>query len=128
MDCSPTGGSVHGILQMILEFPCPPPGDLLNPGVKPTSRTSLALVGMFFATSTTWEVQLQWQFSMNESVYSMQSPSESHRLLFAEIGKLIKGLRIAKTTLKRTNNVGSVRLYDFKTYYKSHDLKLGKEF
>ena len=50
------------------------------------------------------------------------------RLIFAEIDKLIKGLRIAKTTLKRTNNVGRVRLYDFKTYYKSRDLKLGKEF
>ena len=39
MDCSPPGSSVHGILQArILEWmPCPPPGDLPNPGMEPTS-------------------------------------------------------------------------------------------
>ena len=37
MDCRPPGSSVHGILQVrILDgFPCPPPGDLHNPGIKP---------------------------------------------------------------------------------------------
>ena len=38
MDCSPPGCSVHGILQArILELPCPPPGDLRNPGIEPRS-------------------------------------------------------------------------------------------
>ena len=39
MDCSPPGSSVHGILQArILErVTCCPPGDLPDPGVKPTS-------------------------------------------------------------------------------------------
>ena len=39
MDCSPPGSSVHGILQMrILDgVPCPPPGDLPNPGIRPRS-------------------------------------------------------------------------------------------
>ena len=39
MDCSPPGSSVHGILQArILEWlPCPPPGDLPNPGIEPGS-------------------------------------------------------------------------------------------
>ena len=38
MDCSPPGSSVHGIFQArILEWmPCPPPGDLSNPGIKTT--------------------------------------------------------------------------------------------
>ena len=36
-------------------LPCPPPGDLPNPGVKPRSLTSTALVGRFFITSTPWE-------------------------------------------------------------------------
>ena len=31
---------------------CPPPGDLLNPGVEPAS---LALAGGFFTTSATWK-------------------------------------------------------------------------
>ena len=35
------------------EFPCPPPGDFPNPGIKPASLTSPALAGRFFTTSTT---------------------------------------------------------------------------
>ena len=31
-------------------LPCPPPGDLPNPGIKPTSPVALALEGGFFAT------------------------------------------------------------------------------
>ena len=33
---------------------CPPPGDLLNPEMKPVSLTSPALAGRFFNTSATW--------------------------------------------------------------------------
>ena len=33
-------------------WPCPPPGDLPNPGIEPTSP---ALAGVFFTTNTTWE-------------------------------------------------------------------------
>ena len=29
-------------------LPCPPPGDLLNPGIEPVSLMSSALVGGFF--------------------------------------------------------------------------------
>ena len=36
-------------------LPCPPPGDLPDPGIKPTSLMSPALAGGFFITSTTWE-------------------------------------------------------------------------
>ena len=36
-------------------LPCPPPGDLPNPGIKPASLMSPALAGEFFTTSTTWE-------------------------------------------------------------------------
>ena len=41
MDCSPPGSSVHGILQArILGWvPCPPPGDLHNPGINPKAPT-----------------------------------------------------------------------------------------
>ena len=51
MDCSPLGSSVHGILQArILELPCPSPGDLPDPGIKPTSHVAPALAGRFFTT------------------------------------------------------------------------------
>ena len=36
-------------------LPFPPPGDLLDSGIKPTSLTSPELTGRFFSTSTTWE-------------------------------------------------------------------------
>ena len=38
-------------------FPCPPPGDLPNPGIKPESLMSPALASVFFTTSATWEAQ-----------------------------------------------------------------------
>ena len=36
MDYSPPGSSVHGILQATIqsELPCPPPGDLPDPGIE----------------------------------------------------------------------------------------------
>ena len=36
-------------------LPCPPPGDLPNPGIEPTSLMSPALAGGFFTVSITWE-------------------------------------------------------------------------
>ena len=36
-------------------LPCPPPGDLPNPGIKPTSLTSPALAGRFSTTRATRE-------------------------------------------------------------------------
>ena len=36
-------------------LPCPPPGDLPDPGIEPTSLMSFALAGRFFTISTTWE-------------------------------------------------------------------------
>ena len=37
-------------------LPCPPPGDLSDPGIKPASLLSPALAGRFFSTSATREV------------------------------------------------------------------------
>ena len=36
-------------------MPCPPPGDLSDPGIESAFLTSPALVGGFFTTSATWE-------------------------------------------------------------------------
>ena len=36
-------------------LPCPPPGNLRNPGIKPLSLMSPELAGGFFTISTTWE-------------------------------------------------------------------------
>ena len=55
--CRPPGSPVHGISRQeyLSGFSCPPPGDLPNPGIKPTSLMSPALAGGFFATSSKWE-------------------------------------------------------------------------
>ena len=41
-------------------LPCPPPGNLPDPGIKSMSLTSPALAGRFFTTSTIWEA---WNLS-----------------------------------------------------------------
>ena len=52
MDCSPQSSSVHGILQarILNMLPFPTPGDLPDPGIKPRSFVSPALVSRFFTT------------------------------------------------------------------------------
>ena len=60
MDRSPSGSSIHGILQArILEwFAISFSGDLPDPGIDPTSLKSPALASQFFTTSATWESAL----------------------------------------------------------------------
>ena len=36
-------------------LPCPPPGDLPDPGIEPTSLMSPALAGKFFTTNASWQ-------------------------------------------------------------------------
>ena len=54
MDCSPSAPLSMGFSRQEewSELPCPPPGDIPNPGVKSASP---ALAGGFFTTSATWE-------------------------------------------------------------------------
>ena len=58
MHSSPPGSSVMGFSRQECwsGLPCPPPGDLADSGIKNASLISPALAGMFFTTSTTWEV------------------------------------------------------------------------
>ena len=39
-------------------LPCPPPGHLPDPRIKPTYLMSLALAGGLFTTSTSWEAHI----------------------------------------------------------------------
>ena len=43
-------------------WPCPPPGDLPDPGIKPASPMSPALAGRFFTTNVTWEAPVDTQY------------------------------------------------------------------
>ena len=70
MNCSLPGSSVHGILQAKhwSGLPCPPPGDLLNPGMEPTSLMFPALAGRFSTISATWEALLPLYLIYNHVV------------------------------------------------------------
>ena len=59
MDCRPPGSLSMGFSRQEYwsGLPCPPPGDLPDPGIEPKSLRSPALAGKLFATSATWEAQ-----------------------------------------------------------------------
>ena len=48
-------------------LPCPLPGDLLDPGIKPSSLMSPALADGFFTTNVTWEIE----FKTKQSKYCL---------------------------------------------------------
>ena len=52
------------------ELPCPPPGDLPEPEIKPMSLTSPALASGSFTTSTTWEIYLLLMYHLWRNVHS----------------------------------------------------------
>ena len=57
MDYMQPGSSVHGDSPDKKEegLPCPPPGDLPDPGIESVSPLSSTLVGGSFTTRPTWE-------------------------------------------------------------------------
>ena len=50
-------------------LPCPPPGDLPDPGIEPAFLTSPALAGGFFTTSTTLEENYHITQQFHSQVY-----------------------------------------------------------
>ena len=67
MDCSLPDSSVHGILQArVLEWVAILlPGDLLNPGIKPTSFMSPPSACRFLTISTIWEADKTVHTNLN---------------------------------------------------------------
>ena len=57
IDYSLRGSSIMGFSRQEYwsGLPCPPPGDLPDPGIEFASLISPALAGGFFTTSATWE-------------------------------------------------------------------------
>ena len=64
-------------------LPCPPPGDLPDPGIEPVSLLSPALAGGFFTTSATWEAQVK----VTQSCLTLCDPRDYtvHEILQARI-------------------------------------------
>ena len=55
-------------------LPCPPPGDLLDPRIKPVSLVSPALAGWFFTTSIIWEASRPFLSASKEGTYMCYCP------------------------------------------------------
>ena len=78
-------------------FPFSSPGDLLNPGIEPTSLISPALAGKFFTTSAVWEAQQvtnQWaKVGAPPNMYTTSFSVSSERIsVFRELSGLSRSL------------------------------------
>ena len=81
MNFSPPGSSAHGRTPP----PCPPPGDLHNPGIKPMSLKSPALAGRFFTTSATRKQQLELNL---EQQTDSKSGKENIKVVYCHLAYL----------------------------------------
>ena len=87
MDCRLPGASVHGILQARI-LPCPPPGDIPDPGMESISLMSPASSGEFFTTSVTWGIcHISKQRMLQSS---------SHHIRAIPKGQALRRLRMSK--------------------------------
>ena len=69
-------------------LPCPPPGDLPDPGIEPTSLMSPALAGRFFTTRITWKIHYLSEFTQTYVIESMMPSNHltlCHPLLLPSI-------------------------------------------
>ena len=66
-------------------LPCPPPWDLPDPGIEPTSLKSPALAGGFFTTSATWEAGVPSSLENHEN-HCRTSSTTSSSLTVLEVG------------------------------------------
>ena len=77
-------------------LPCPPPGDLPDPGMEPASLMSPALAGRFFTTSATWEApKIRIQGSKKKKIrkHLMSFPPSSQGGSYNQMPDLIVGLK-----------------------------------
>ena len=77
MDCKLPGSSVHRILQQEYwsGLPFPSPGDLPDPGIKPTSPVSLALADGFFTTEPAGKPPVGWiENTQRHTIYNLTIP------------------------------------------------------
>ena len=67
---------VHETLQasILSGLPCPPPGDLPNPGIKPTAPMSPALASRFFTSMATYCLKLQMTVALKVCLRTSNLP------------------------------------------------------
>ena len=64
-------------------LPCPPPGHLSDPRIKPASLMSPALAGGFFNTSATWEAPPSSFFNSSLLLKSLLQLSFTYTVIFS---------------------------------------------
>ena len=101
MDCRQPGPSVHGILHSrILDWVAmssPPPGDLPNPEIEPTSLTSPSLAGGFFTFSATWEALSNCR-TLYHTYLVTTIPLNNVPIIFLDLSRDFPGSVLAKTS------------------------------
>ena len=94
---------VHGTLEarLLQWVACPSPGDLPNPGTKPTSLTSLALAGEFFTISATWEATCSSYVNKDERCCTISPSCTSHIsfLIFLSLEAHVDLLALSRASL-----------------------------
>jgi len=65
-------------------LPCPPPGDLPEPGIKPVSPP--VLVGGFFTISTTWE-SMKVKVKVAQLYLTISNPMDYIYIQFMEFSR-----------------------------------------
>ena len=89
-------------------LPCPPPGDIPNPGIEPASLKFAPLVGRLLTTSTTWEaltIYCLWSIAW-ATIMKGLPPAFSVSL----------GIKINTNTLQ--NELTKLASFDSQEYYK----------
>ena len=77
-------------------WPCPPPGDLPDPGIEPLSLTSPALAGGSFTTSATWEASSyqhnlrRWKEPLYFRIPTLQCDINNFKSVTVKFSKLMR--------------------------------------
>ena len=82
-------------------LPCPAPGNLPDPGIKPASLTSPALAGQFFTTRATGEALLNTGVGQYLSHSPAWSPLLGHTELTNTIGAAVSPPNLSQPTSLR---------------------------
>ena len=78
-------------------LPCPPPGDLPNPEIEPTSLTSPSLAGGFFTFSATWEALSNCR-TLYHTYLVTAIPLNNVPIIFLDLSRDFPGGVLAKTS------------------------------
>ena len=86
-------------------LPCLPPGDVPDPGIKPTSLMSPALAGRCFTTSATWEAR--YEVTRGVKFRDRKVDGGCHALGSRESGELVfNGYRVTVWEDRKRSGAG----------------------